>query len=474
MQLQPIDQLAISFAKDHVIGFALYQQKNYTVNWHHRIIAQKLEDVASGNIKRLMIFMPPRNGKSELASILFPAWYLGKYPDKEIITASYSSDLAKDFGAKTRDIIKDEHYRKVFNVSLKEDSQSKDKWHTDKGGSYTSVGVGGSLTGRGSHVLLIDDPIKNREEANSVTYRNKVWDWFTSTAYTRLEPGGAIILIQTRWHLDDLAGRLLEKMQDGGEQWEVVSFPAIAEQDEQHRRFGEALWKDRYTIEDLERIKKTIGLYDFNALYQQRPIASETQEFKQEWIKYFTDEELIGKDLYYYTTVDLAVSQKDTADNSSIITVAKDQFKPEWYVVDVHAGRFTPLEVIEYLFHLKVKYGYRLQKIGIETVGYQKALLYFLAEEQKRRQNYLPITELKGTAAKEQRIRGLIPLYMNGVVYHKNSYGNLEEELFSFPVGQHDDRIDSLAYQLQIIPTTQSQRSPMANRVVPYHLRIKR
>lgn len=159
--------------------------------------------------------MPPRHGKSQLSSIYFPAWFLGRNPEKEIITTSYSGELAKKFGGETRDLISDRQYQTVFNVRLKEDSQAKTLWHTEQGGSYTAVGRGGTITGRGADILLIDDPFANREEAESKTIRDSVYDWYTSTAYTRLEKGAAIVIIMTRWHTDDLVGRLLEKEKDG-------------------------------------------------------------------------------------------------------------------------------------------------------------------------------------------------------------------------------------------------------------------
>ena len=207
--------------------------------------------------------------------------------------------------------------------------------------------------------MIIDDPLKNREEAESETMRKKVWDWYTSTAYTRLEKNGAIIVIMTRWHLDDLAGRLLDYEQHGGEHWEVISFPAIAEEDEEFRKQGEALWESKYDLGALMNIKQNIGAYDWSALYQQRPINTEAQEFKREWFKYFTDADIQGMDLDVYALVDLAISDKSSADNTSIQVIGKNRTTPNIYKLEDLSGKLDPAQVIEYLFHLKDKYKFK-------------------------------------------------------------------------------------------------------------------
>jgi len=209
-------KLAQNRANNHLIDFSIATNKNYIPNWHHEEIATELEKIESGQFikdgkKILLVFMPPRHGKSEECTINFPAWYLGRNPDKEIITASYSSDLAVKFGGKTRDLVNSRAYKSIFpNVSLKKGEEGKAEWMTNSNGSYVSVGVGGATTGKGANVFLIDDPIKNAEESESEVFREKVWDWFLSVVWTRLEPNGVVIVILTRWHLDDLAGRILK------------------------------------------------------------------------------------------------------------------------------------------------------------------------------------------------------------------------------------------------------------------------
>jgi predicted phage terminase large subunit-like protein len=258
-----------------------------------------------------------------------------------------------------------------------------------------------------------------------------------------------------------LVGRVLEKSYDTKEIWTIINFPAIADQDEEYRQKGEVLWPDKKSFEELMIIKQN-NLYDWNALYQQNPIAAETQDFKQEWFKYSTDEELKQKDLYYYTVVDLA---SDGPDRTAIITIAKSKNSPEIYIEDVHAGHFDPGETVDYLFFLKNTYGHRLIRVGIEDVAYQRTLQYWIREEQKKREVYFDVTSLKAKGNKELRIRGLIPMYRAGILYHKKGMLDLEEELLVFPKGKHDDIIDALAYAQQILEQTnyRKQQSHVPN-----------
>ncbi len=446
-----IQSMMIQGARDKFIPFACLTQRDYRASWHHREIGKLLEKMERGETKRAIIMVPPRHGKSTLSSVLFPAWYLGKHPDKEVITVSYSSDLAVDFGEKTRDLLKSPEYQNIFTTKIKADSESKQKWKTSEKGSYTSVGLGGAITGRGADLLIIDDPIKNSEEALSEVYRDKVWNYYTSTLYTRLEKDACVILILTRWHQDDLAGRLIDQMANGGEEWEVIRLPAIAEEDEPHRKQGEALWTEKYPLVVLENIRKTVGVYDWASLYQQTPITAENQEFKKEYFRYFEPTDIIGKPMNVYVMVDLAISQKTSADNTSIQVVGKPLGSPNIYHLEEHTGRLDPLQVIEIIFSLKVKYGSDLSRVGIEGVQYQKALQYFIEEEQRKRGIYFSIEELKATGDKESRIRGLIPMYKAGVIFHRHSDVDLENELLMFPVGKRDDRIDALAYLQQVV-----------------------
>ena len=246
-----LQEIRAAKARRSLLRFTEYTNPLYERAQHHEQIAAKLEAVERGEIDRLMIFMPPRHGKSELASKRFPAWCLGRNPQMQIIAASYNSDLANDFGRHVRNIVAEPEFGEIFpGVSLAPDSQAANRMNTNKGGSYVAAGVGTAVTGRGAHIALIDDPFKDREEADSERRREVVWDWYRSTLFTRLMPGGRIVLIQTRWHEDDLAGRLLEHE---GDQWEVLELPALSED-------GDALWPEWYGKDTLERIKATICL----------------------------------------------------------------------------------------------------------------------------------------------------------------------------------------------------------------------
>lgn len=461
--------LKFSAIKD-LLSFSQILDPKYTVNWHHEIISQKLSqaltNVENNKPARIILEIPPRHGKSELATIKFPAWTLGKHPEYPIIVSSYSAELAEDFGLKTRDALNHEHYQHIFSTALRADTQARGRWLTHQGGGYTATGVGGAITGRGFKIGIIDDPFKNREEADSEVIREKVWNWYTSTFYTRQEGISAIIVICTRWHLYDLVGRLLEQQENAEkaglteyDKWDVVRFPAIADTDETFRKRGDPLWPQKFTAQNLENIKNTIGIYDWSSLYQQEPILAENAEFKAEWFKYFDEEDIKNKNLRYTTTIDLAISEKTAADNTVIRTVGKEIDKPNWYLIEETAGHLDPLQTIDAIFYHQQKYR---SEVFLETVAYQKSLKYFLEEEQRRRQIYFLVNELKRntTTNKEIRIRGLVPLYKAGVIFHRKSDTELERELLQFPQGKHDDRIDALASHLEAIENTQAKQKP--------------
>ena len=240
---------------------------------HHRLMVDKLEAVERGEIRRLMMFLPPRHGKSLLGTQIFPAWFLGRHPDRSIITASYGQELADDFGRNVRNMVNDSLHRAIFpEFCLADDATSMRRFSTTAGGLYYAVGRGGPITGRGAHLLLIDDVIKDAQEARSEVTRRALYEWFSSVAYTRLQPGGAIVLISTRWHQDDLAGRLLQQDPKG---WDVLCLRAIAEVDESFRRAGDALWTEQFPLEDLEKTREVIGSAAFESLNEQTPAAAE-------------------------------------------------------------------------------------------------------------------------------------------------------------------------------------------------------
>ncbi len=264
----------------------------YRAGWFHKDLTRRLEkfsqDVADGLSPRLMIEVPPRHGKSVTTTVNFPPWHLGHHPNHEFIICSYASQLAMTFSRGVREIIRDEAYQSLFpRTELKADTTSAEHWRTTKGGGLLAAGVGGPMTGNGAHILVIDDPVKNAQEAESETIREGHEQWYNSTAYTRLAPGGGVLFIMTRWHHDDLAGRLLKKMAEGGDQWEVVSYPAVAMEDEPYRRKGEALHPERYDEIALNRIQKAVGERTWWSLYQQQPTPDEGSYFMRDMLRMY-------------------------------------------------------------------------------------------------------------------------------------------------------------------------------------------
>lgn len=411
-------------------------------------------------------FIPTHN--SQLSSIYFPAWALGKYPHLQFILSTYAADLAEKFGLKARDVISAESYQSIFEgVELRKDQKAKAKWMTNKGGSYTAVGTGGSITGSGGNVILIDDPVKDRAEAESKTVSEAVWEYYRSTLYTRLEGAGAIIIIMQRWNQHDLVARVLEESKKNRlagqpyDEWEVISLPAIAETDEHvdgrlTRTQGQPLWPSKFPVEVLENIRTTLGSYHWASQYMQDPIHSENQEFKGEMFRYYEEADLQGKYLRYYTLVDLAISQRQEADNTVVLTIAKEASGPNWYRVREDAGHYTPQQTLDLVFKHQGEYN---SEVGIETVAYQKAFKYSVQEEQRKRERYFTVHEINSRTNKEVRIRGLLPLYETGVIHHRRTDVEYERELLAFPRGRRDDRIDAMANALEIVKNTGGTRA---------------
>lgn len=445
-------------AHNKLLNFCQLVDPVYEAAYFHEVLADILERALQNTIEkkktRIILTIPPRHGKTQTTSIYFPAWALGKYPTLKFILSSYGADLSEKVGMKTRDVINSEKYQTIFpGVMLRQDSKSKTYWMTKQNGSYFAVGIGGPVTGEGASIILIDDPHKNREEAESETQRDNVYEYYKSTLYSRLEGAGTVILLMQRWHAADLVGRLLEDDQERKKQglltedWEVINFPAIAEEDEVWngqviRKAGEALWPSKFPISVLNNIRDVQGTYNWSSQYQQDPILSENQEFKKEFFKYYKEEDIQSKYLKYYTFIDPAISQKKSADNTVVLTVAKEVNGPNFYRIREDAGKFTPQQTIDLIFKHFTEYR---SEIYLETIAYQKALKFSIEEEQKIRGKYFRVNETK-SGNKELRIRGLLPMYERGVIYHKHSDVEYERELLSFPRGRHDDRVDCLAF----------------------------
>jgi predicted phage terminase large subunit-like protein len=427
-------------ASENLIAFTEYTNDTYTSAAHHRLIADKLEAVERGEIDRLAIFMPPRHGKSELASRRFPAWYLGRNPTRQIIAASYNSDLASDFGREVRNIVASPEYGAVFNTRLREDSRAAERWNTEQGGAYVAAGVGTAVTGRGAHILLIDDPLKDREEADSEIRRQRVWEWYTSTAYTRLMPGGAVILIQTRWHEDDLAGRLLS--QPGGDTWEVLELPALDQA-------GKALWPEWYNAEALGRIRAAIGPREWSALYQQSPAPDDGDYFRADWLKPY-DKAPDRKTLRIYGGSDYAVTA-DGGDYTVHVVVGLDP-EGRMYLLDLWRKQAAADEWIEAFCDLVRTW----KPIGwAEETGQIRAGVGPFLDRRQRERNAFVAREQFPTrgdkAVRAQSIRGRMALEGLYVPIAAPWYPSLRSELLSFPAGKHDDQVDALGLVGQLL-----------------------
>jgi predicted phage terminase large subunit-like protein len=439
-ELAAIELLRRADARDSLIKFTEYTNPAYEAAGHHARIADKLEAVERGEIDRLAIFMPPRHGKSELASRRFPAWYLGRNPARQIIAASYNSDLASDFGREVRNIVASADYGCVFDTRLREDSRAAERWNTDQGGAYVAAGVGTAVTGRGAHVLLIDDPLKDREEADSEIRRQRVWDWYTSTAYTRLMPGGAVVVIQTRWHEDDLAGRLLSAQ--GGDKWEVLDLPALDDG-------GRALWPEWYNEKTLARIRAAIGPRDWSALYQQRPAPEDGDYFKAEWLKPY-DRAPPRDQMRVYGASDYAVTA-DGGDYTVHVVVGLDP-EGRMYLLDLWRKQATSDQWVEAFCDLVTEW----KPIGwAEEQGQIRAGVGpFLDRRSRDRRAYVARDQFPtrgDKAVRAQSIRGRMAHDGLYVPVSAPWYPGLRAELLSFPAGKHDDQVDALGLVGQLL-----------------------
>lgn len=424
------------FAFSRLIAYAAYQWPGYADAAHHRLIARKLEAVERGEITRLMMFLPPRHGKSMLASEFFPAWYLGRNPDHYVVAATYGQELADDFGRKVRNQLVDPSFQAVFpGVTLRTDSKSASRFHVEggiehgisQGGAYYAVGVGGPLTGRGAHLLLIDDPIKDRADADSETVRKRLKDWYTSTAYTRLMTGGRIVVIQTRWHEDDLAGWLMENHAHEG--WEVLSLPAMSD-----HYPGGALWPEKYDIESLERIKTAIGPRDWSALYQQSPSPDEGTYFLRDWFKEW---KVKPANLSIYGTSDYAVT--DGGGDYTVHRVWGVDPQGDLYRLDGWRGQSTADVWIDKKLDLIDRY--KPYAWFGEAGVIQKAIEPLLTRRMRERSIYCRMEWLSSITNKPTRARGFQARAASGRVYFEP--GADIDEFLKFPAGTHDDDVDA-------------------------------
>jgi predicted phage terminase large subunit-like protein len=414
---------------------------NWTWDWkHQRYLYSKLDMVTRGVCKRLMIFMPPRHTKTETVTVRYSAYRLEKNPKLNIILGSYNQKLANRFSRKTIRICKS-------RMKLSTDRKAVEEWETAIGGGFRAVGVGGGITGFGGDLIMIDDPVKSREEAESEAYREKCWDWFNDDLYTRLEPGGAIVLTMTRWHDDDLAGRLLKEMAAGGEHWDIVSLPALAEEDDPlKRKPGEALCPARYDVAALDRIKKRLGAYSFAALYQQRPTPREGALFKRDWFgkDKIKDPSEVPANLRWCRGYDLAVSQKTSADYTASFRCAFDK-AGNLYIADGMRKRLEFPEQKRYVVQRMVDE--KRTAHGIEKALHGEALVQDLRRVPAIR--HVPLKAVKVDTDKFTRALAWADLAEEGKVFLVRGpwIDTFLEEIFVFTGkgDKHDDQVDAVS-----------------------------
>lgn len=420
-------------ARRSLIEFTRYTLPSYLPAAHHRLIAEKLEAIERGDIDRLMINMPPRHGKSELGSRRFPAWFLGRNPQSTIMSASYNLDKAEEFGGEVRDIVRSAGYRNLFpQVQLKEDTRAKGFWRTEQGGYYISAGVGTALTGRGTvgPIVLIDDPLKDRAEADSERHRENVKQWYSAVVLSRFPR--AVVVVQTRWHEDDLTGWLLSEQAKGGDQWDILELPAISPD-------GQALWPDFYPIDVLERLKRATIPRDWSALYQQRPSPDEGAYFKRDWFRWYDEK---PKQLRVYGASDYAVTEGD-GDYTVHVIVGVDP-EDNIYVLDLWRGQTTSDAWVQAWLDLVRQHK---PLMWIEEQGQIiKSIGPFLERRMREEKVYCRREQVASAADKPTRSRSIQARTSMGKVYLPSKapwVADFTSELLMFPAGKHDDQVDA-------------------------------
>jgi predicted phage terminase large subunit-like protein len=426
-------------AKDDFMSFTKAVWPEFIEGAHHRVIAQKFNDLANKKINRLIINMPPRHTKSEFASYLLPAWMVGRNPKLKIIQATHTGELAVRFGRKAKTLIDSEEYSKIFDTTLREDSQAAGRWETAQGGEYFAAGVGGAITGRGADLLIIDDPHSEQDAMSANAFEN-AYEWYTSGPRQRLQPGGQIVLVMTRWSKKDLTGILMDNQKKvKGDQWEVVEFPAIMD----HGDKKKPVWPEYWKLSELEGVKATLPVGKWNAQWMQEPTSEEGALIKREWWNKW-DKEFLPDVTYVIQSYDTAFLKKETADYSAITTwgvfYPTEGGKPNIILLDSVKDRF---EFPELRREALEQYKYWNPDMVIVE---QKASGTPLTHE--LRQMDIPVMTFTPSRGNDKHVRvnSCAPLFEAGLIWAPDEQFAEEviEECASFPYGDHDDLVDSM------------------------------
>ena len=426
-------------AREDFMSFVKCVWPDFIEGSHHRHIAKKFNQLATGEITRLIVNMPPRHTKSEFASYLLPAWMVGREPKLKIIQATHTGELAVRFGRKAKTLIDSEEYSKIFETSLREDSQAAGRWETAQGGEYFAAGVGGAITGRGADLLIIDDP-HSEQDAMSLNAFENAYEWYTSGPRQRLQPGGQIVLVMTRWSKKDLTGILLDNQKKvKGDQWEVVEFPAILD----HGSKKEPVWPQYWKLSELESVKATLPVGKWNAQWMQEPTSEEGALIKREWWQKW-DKEFLPDVTYVIQSYDTAFLKKETADYSAITTwgifYPEEGGKPNIILLDSLKDRFEFPE---------------LRRTALEQYKYWNPDMVIVEQKasgtpltHELRQMDIPVMTFTPSRGNDKHVRvnSCAPLFEAGLIWAPDEQFAEEviEECASFPYGDHDDLVDSM------------------------------
>jgi len=427
----------------------------YDAQRFHRVICAALEELEKGKIKRLIISLPPRHGKTQLASKMFPAWFAGRNPSKSVIFGTYNEKFGGDIGRAVRDIMRSPQYAQVFpNTVLKDDSQAEDRLETLQGGVMAFVGRGGTTTGRGGDVVIIDDPLKDRQEADSPTIRDTLWTWFTQVIGSRLmDDTGRIMLIQTRWHQDDLVGRLTDPQNsyydpDEAAEWKIIDLPALAGTtgtDTLKRKEGEALWPTRFGRNFLLGLQRR-DARGFSALYQGKPSPAGGTFFSIKWLNTYKPLEL-PSGLRHYAASDHAVSLKQNADKTCLMTVGVDPDDNIWVLPDLVWRTMTAEQTTEAM--LRMMRAYKPMFWWAERSHISKSIGPFLRKRMLETSTFCSLIEMQPIADKQTRAQSVQGRMSMGKVRFPERapwWPAARDQLLRFPFDAHDDFVDTLAY----------------------------
>ena len=423
------------------LGFVKEVWPDFVQGYHHKIYAEKLDRVAKGELKRLIVNMPPRHTKSEFASHLFPAFFMGRHPKAKLIQTTHTGELSIRFGRKTKNLLESAEYAKVFpGVTLAADSKAAGRWESNHGGEYFAAGVGGAITGRGADLLIIDDP-HSEQDALSPTVLDGHYEWYTSGPRQRLQPGGAIVLVMTRWSVKYLTGRLLaaQAKDENTDQWEIVEFPAVIN--------DKPMWGNFWDMEGLEKVKASIPLTKWQAQWMQAPTSEEGAIIKREWWRKWEEED-IPKLQYVIQSYDTAYSKKETADYSAITTWGvfepEEDAKPNLILLDAKRGRWNFPELKK-----KAMEEYKYWEPEAVLIEAKASGLPLTHELQKSGIPVINYTPSRGND-KHSRVNSVAPLFESGAIWapDKKFAEEVIEECAAFPFGDNDDYVDSTTQAL--------------------------